>query len=408
MTAWVTFVLPGWGTLMRLPVLSRHSDRRRSRGQSLVEFALTLPVILLIILFGIDFGRVFLGWVNLNNTARIAANYAAANAPLLAAGNPAALAAYRKLIANDAETINCELPNPVPGPTYPGGTALGADAEVGITCEFSIITPVISNILGSPIDVSAASVFPIRTGIVAGVPGGGPPAPQAAFNASPQTGDAPLTVTFTDVSSNNTTWAWDFDGDGTVDSMIKAPPAWTYSVPGVYQASLTVSNGLSSSTATRSINVLVPPGPIADFTMNPTSGTAPLNVSFTDMSTGSVTTWAWDFGDGTTSSVVNPPNKTYSTPNTYSISLTVTDSAGLTSTTVKSLVVAAANPTCTVPDFKNDTTSSATQVKWQAAGFDTTVIFNPLRPPEFKITKQSLAKGSIQPCQGTVITVYDK
>ena len=52
-------------------------NRQRSRGQSVVEFALMLPIFLILIFGGIDFGRVFLGWINLNNTARIAANYAA-------------------------------------------------------------------------------------------------------------------------------------------------------------------------------------------------------------------------------------------------------------------------------------------------------------------------------------------
>lgn len=388
-----------------MPFLSSLRRRRRSRGQSLVEFALTLPVILLILMVGIDFGRVFLGWVNLNNTARIAANYAAANATQLSAGNAGALAAYRQLVANDARTINCDLPTPIPPPSYPSGTALGDDAEVSITCQFGIITPIVSTVLGTPIDVSAAAVFPIRTGIVSGVPGGGPPPPNAAFNASPLSGDAPLTVSFTDVSTNNTTWAWDFNGDGTVDSTAAAPPDWTYSVPGSYTASLTVSNGLTSDTATRTINVLTPPGPIADFTITPPTGTAPLTVSFTNTSTGSITTWAWDFGDGTTSSVQNPPNKTYGTANTYTVSLTVTDSLGLSSTTTKALVVSAAVPMCTVPNFFNDWTSDATQLKWQAAGFSTTVIFNPLRPPEYRIRSQSLARNTVHPCNGTVITV---
>ena len=49
-------------------VRDRHRDR--SLGQSIVELALILPVILLILMVGLDFGRVFLGWVNLNNTAR--------------------------------------------------------------------------------------------------------------------------------------------------------------------------------------------------------------------------------------------------------------------------------------------------------------------------------------------------
>ena len=64
---------------------------------------------------------------------------------------------------------------------------------------------------------------------------------------------------------------------------------------------------------------------------------------------------------------------------------------------------------CTVPDFKNLDTDvvPSIQTRWQAAGFVTTVIFNPSRPPEYKITKQSLAKDSSQPCAGTVITVFD-
>ena len=52
--------------------------RERSRGQSMVELALVMPVVLMVILGGIDFGRVFLGWVDLHSMARHAADYAAA------------------------------------------------------------------------------------------------------------------------------------------------------------------------------------------------------------------------------------------------------------------------------------------------------------------------------------------
>ncbi|MGH9891650.1 MAG: PKD domain-containing protein, partial [bacterium] len=44
-----------------------------------------------------------------------------------------------------------------------------------------------------------------------------------------------------------------------------------------------------------------PTVPTAGFNANPTSGTAPLTVTFTDTSTGNITTWSWSFGDGTTS-----------------------------------------------------------------------------------------------------------
>ena len=47
-----------------------------SRGQAMVEFALILPLLLLVLLLAIDFGRVFFGWVALNNASRIAASEA--------------------------------------------------------------------------------------------------------------------------------------------------------------------------------------------------------------------------------------------------------------------------------------------------------------------------------------------
>jgi PKD repeat protein len=67
--------------------------------------------------------------------------------------------------------------------------------------------------------------------------------------------------------------------------------------------------------------------PVADFSADPTTGTAPLAVNFTDLSTGSITDWAWDFGDGGTSTEQNPTH-TYNTPDTYTVSLTVTDPGG--------------------------------------------------------------------------------
>ena len=67
--------------------------------------------------------------------------------------------------------------------------------------------------------------------------------------------------------------------------------------------------------------------PVADFSASPTSGNAPLNVSFTDHSTGSPTSWNWDFGDGTSSTQQNPTH-IYSNPGQYNVSLGVTNSGG--------------------------------------------------------------------------------
>lgn len=388
----------------------RAHPRHRHRGQSLVEFALILPVLLLILLGGIDFGRVFLGWVSLNNTARIAANYAASNATLLNAGNVAALAGYNALVQQDTSATNCKPPDPIPAPTFTPDAGIGSSATVALSCQFGIITPLISLVLGNQVTVSASAVFPVRSGIVADVPGGGPSDPVAAFNVSPLGGDAPLTVAFNNVSTGTiTSYQWDYEGDGIVDSTAQNPPDHVYTVPGTYKPTLTVSNGLVSSTATRTVFVTAPPGPVADFTASPQTGTAPLTVTFTNTSTGSIVSYAWDFdGNGTTDSTLqSPPSQTFNA-GSWNVSLTVTDGIGQSSTATKTVVVSAPVPQCTVPNFKNQQTSDLIQQQWSSVGFQTTVIFNPSRPPEFKITKQSLAAGSQQPCTTAVITVYDK
>src|SRR6185503_19737284 len=96
--------------------------RPKSRGQSLVEFALTMPMALLMVLFGLDFGRVFLGWVALNQAAREAANYAAMNPTAWTLPyNMAVQTEYARLVTTEAQQINCTLQSPVPAPTFGDG-----------------------------------------------------------------------------------------------------------------------------------------------------------------------------------------------------------------------------------------------------------------------------------------------
>jgi len=67
--------------------------------------------------------------------------------------------------------------------------------------------------------------------------------------------------------------------------------------------------------------------PLANFISNTTSGSGPLEVTFTDQSTGNPTSWQWDFGDGGTSTQANPTH-TYSNDGSYTVSLTVINSYG--------------------------------------------------------------------------------
>jgi PKD repeat protein len=78
------------------------------------------------------------------------------------------------------------------------------------------------------------------------------------------------------------------------------------------------------------------------FTANPTNGVAPLNVTFTDASTGSPTRWAWNFGDAGTSILQNPAH-TYTTAGVYTIQLIVSSNSGSsTNTKVAHINVASA------------------------------------------------------------------
>jgi len=152
-------------------------------------------------------------------------------------------------------------------------------------------------------------------------------APTADFSGTPTTGYVPLSVTFTDASTGTPTfWAWDF-GDGTSSTV--QSPSHSYSNTGTYSVALTVNNGYGSNSLTRSDYITVnalPPAPVADFSGTPTTGTAPLAVSFTDSSTNTPTAWSWDFGDSNTSTVQNPSH-TYAA-GTYTVSLTATNAGG--------------------------------------------------------------------------------
>jgi thioredoxin 1 len=99
--------------------------------------------------------------------------------------------------------------------------------------------------------------------------------------------------------------------------------------------------------------------PTADFTSNITEGYSPLTVQFTDMSTGSPTSWSWDFGDGNTSTVQNPIH-TYSKAGDYTVTLTVENSAGSTTVTDSSFVVLASDNTPTTDLSESPSTGDST------------------------------------------------
>ena len=149
---------------------------------------------------------------------------------------------------------------------------------------------------------------------------------EAGFTAWPTAGAAPLTVVFTNTSTGSYDASlWDF-GDGLTSTV--ESPAHTYGMAGVYTVSLAVSGPGGSDALTRT-NYITAYEPVsADFSGSPTSGVAPLTVSFANLSTGEYDTCAWAFGDGDTSGDCTDPGHTYVSAGVYTVSLAVSGLGG--------------------------------------------------------------------------------
>ena len=127
-------------------------------------------------------------------------------------------------------------------------------------------------------------------------------------------------VHFTNNSSaySGVTYWWDF-GDGMTSSGAD-PGLHTYTEPGIYEISLTVSNAFCGEDYSRSV-VVEPADPIIDFSADNLEGCAPLTVNFTNESSyAEPGTFFWDFGDGKTSPA-DDPSHTYSRAGIYTVTL---------------------------------------------------------------------------------------
>ncbi len=166
------------------------------------------------------------------------------------------------------------------------------------------------------------------------------PQPVAKIRQSAKTGTSPLEVTFIDASTwPVTSRQWNF-GDGTTST--SDSPTHVYAEPGKYTTVLKVQ-GPGGSAQASAVTTVLWPKPVADFTQSSTSGLAPLAVVFTDTSTGNITSYSWNFGDGTTSTVKSPTH-VFSAAGTYNIVLTVTGPGGISSKTGATTTVSAPPP----------------------------------------------------------------
>ena len=215
--------------------------------------------------------------------------------------------------------------------------------------------------------------------------------PDVVIGADPRSGAAPLQVRFTSKGSSDPrggalTYRWDF-GDGTTST--EDAPVHVYDRPGTFTAVLTATNELGGS-ASASVPITVtnrPPVAVISAPPNNTSVARGELVTFSSTGSnddadaargGRIVAWAWDFGDGTTSTLP-APTKAYDRlrPEGYVVTLTVTDGDGATATAL--ILVRVVNRVPTVQIVANRTSgTSPLSVQLSALVVDeTTMSVNP-------------------------------
>jgi Flp pilus assembly protein TadG len=268
-------------SILRSPrvAIRRHLDTR-TRGQSLVEFALILPLFLVFVAACLDLGRVFYANISLNNAAREGAMQAAKDhatfiqdgacdpvnnnivcrIQLESKGSSVAIASTD--ITRTCSIAGCPR-------------AAGSTTTVTVRGTFQLVTPLLSLVFGGQtlhLTSSATAQLEYLPDIATITP---PPAPTANLTWLPSSPLAGDTITFDPSSSTGdpTGWQWDFDGDGIVDSTVQNP-THVFASAGSYPVTLLVVNltGVANKINTVVVGPAVgppPPPPVATPTPTP-------------------------------------------------------------------------------------------------------------------------------------------
>ncbi len=145
----------------------------------------------------------------------------------------------------------------------------------------------------------------------------------ADFNFS-VTGYAPAQVTFTNNSVNADSFLWNF-GDGSTST--EKNPVKIFNSAGIYDVTLTSSGNSASNFIVKRVSIAQQPVlPVANFTFQYNSQSAPATVLFTNQSLDAIS-YNWAFADGTFSTEINP-NHSYSAPGSYAVILTAINNQG--------------------------------------------------------------------------------
>jgi PKD repeat protein len=333
---------------------------RRSRGQALVEFALILPVFLLLLVIAVDFGRLFFSYIQIHNAAREAAAFGARQPTNTVEMADAAVreTSSQAQRGENAVTLTTACANQVGTSiacsSATGGAGAGNTITVRVNEPFTFLTPLISGFFGGNLQLNASATATITD--YAPSTGGTPPGPCAAPIADFVVSVTSGRMVFADPSAsrpnsgvcNISGYNWDW-GDGNTDVGTATGDSHTYASDGTYTIVLDVTN--QGGTGTKSASITVPAGPppptcvrpSANFTWTTTGNGKNTVYTYVDASTVAdpvncpITDWLWTFTDaGLQSNARNPTPFSYGNSSSHPVTLTVTNAGGSTTITKSS------------------------------------------------------------------------
>lgn len=209
-----------------------------------------------------------------------------------------------------------------------------------------------------------------KTAYIVAIPG-----LKSRFTATPMTGKAPVTVTFTDTSLGDpTSWKWDF-GDGATST--DRNPVHTFTAGGAFDVTLTVSRGDDTDSSTQVINI----GgvPVTDFVADKTSVSTNEIVKFTDKTKNNPTSWRWNFGDGSESTLQNP-SRSYAAKGIYTVTLLTTNANGKDTEIKKDYINVGLSPIAnfvtSIPTYQNIPSRNAVRFVDKSANLPTAWLWN--------------------------------
>jgi len=323
---------------MSVVASSRRGPNLRS-GQSLVEFALLVPVMLLLLVTAIDLGRLMYSQITVTNAAKEGAIVAAQGGTFQA--NQACSSTNTIMCAVLTEArggfVQVDTARVSAGPAlcqkdaqYPAAGS-PPDVIVTVTAPFKILTPFISAFITSNITLTGKAQAQCL--VVPPVTLSALPTPVAIITASPTSGTVPpnLVVNFNGSASNSpgatiTNYAWSFGGSGP-----SAVATHSYTTPGTYSVTLTVTDSRGSTATSNPTTITVSPPSCGSETVTFTATSSatsgkPHRMDLSGSIAPSAGSWTWAWSGSITATGQTPKNVDFPASGPNSVTLTVTNS----------------------------------------------------------------------------------